>query len=88
MTAEWYNDIDKVVELGEFLVQSEEITSTDELLEYFKHPQRYTEVWNIYEKEILGTERIILRPLRKVPSCNLRHVSTDAMSTGSVAQCG
>lgn len=50
----WYEDESKVIELAEFLVQSVEIESADELLEYFKHPDRYTEVWNIYEKEMLG----------------------------------
>jgi len=56
MHHEWYRYETKVMELAEFLVQSEEIASTDELLEYFKDPKRYTAVWNIYEKEILGTE--------------------------------
>jgi hypothetical protein len=51
----WYDDEKKVIELAEFLVQSVEIVDTEELLEYFKHPDRYTEVWNIYEKEMLGT---------------------------------
>ncbi len=50
----WYEDEKKVIELAEFLVHSNEIISTEELLEYFKHPERYTGVWNIYEKEILG----------------------------------
>lgn len=51
----WYEDEKKVIELAEFLVRSVEIESVDELLEYFKHPDRYTEVWNIYEKETFGT---------------------------------
>jgi hypothetical protein len=50
----WYEDEKKVIDLAEFLVQSVEIVNVDELLEYFKHPDRYTEVWNIYEKEMLG----------------------------------
>lgn len=58
MPHEWYRYETKVMELAEFLVQSEEIKSTDELLDYFKHPERYTGVWNIYEKEILGNEPI------------------------------
>ncbi len=53
--ANWYENEKKVIELAEFLVHSEEITSTEELLEYFRHPEKYTGVWNIYEKEILGT---------------------------------
>jgi hypothetical protein len=50
----WYEDEKKVIELAEFLVQSVEIVDINELLEYFKHPDRYTDVWNIYEKEMLG----------------------------------
>lgn len=49
---QWYEDEKKVIKLAEFLVQSVEIESVDELLEYFKHPDRYTEVWKIYEKEM------------------------------------
>lgn len=55
MMKQWYEDEKKVIELAEFLVQSVEIVNVDELLEYFKRPERYTEVWNIYEKEMLGT---------------------------------
>lgn len=51
----WYEDEKKVIKLAEFLVQSVEIESVDELLEYFKHPDRYTDVWKIYEKETLDT---------------------------------
>ena len=65
MPHEWYRYETKVIELAEFLVQSEEIKSTDELLDYFKHPERYTGVWNIYEKEILGNEPISIGPLKK-----------------------
>jgi hypothetical protein len=61
----WYEDENKVIELAEFLVVSVEIASADELLEYFKHPDRYTEVWNIYEKEILGDVSIFPDLLKK-----------------------
>lgn len=68
----WYEDEKKVMELAEFLVQSEEITSVDELLGYFKQPERYEEVWNIYEKEILGGKSITPGLLKKEPSCALK----------------
>lgn len=68
----WYEDEKKVMELAEFLVQSEEIASLDELLEYFKHPERYTEVWNIYEKEMLGAKSISSGLLKKEPSFALK----------------
>ena len=54
MMTNWYEDEKKVIELAEFLVRSVEIETADELLEYFKHPDRYTEVWKIYEKDMLG----------------------------------
>lgn len=68
----WYEDEKRVIELAEFLVQSEEMKSIDELLEYFKHPERYTDVWNIYEKEMLGTKPISPRFLKKEQSCELK----------------
>jgi hypothetical protein len=72
MVAYWYEDEKKVIELAEFLVQSVEIADTDELLEYFKHPDRYTEVWNIYEKEMLGTLPISLELSKKGKLYDLR----------------
>ncbi len=68
MPHEWYRYETKVIELAEFLVQSEEIASTDELLEYFKDPKRYTEVWDIYDKEILGTDSSLLKYSKNVSS--------------------
>ncbi len=50
----WYVDEKNVIELAEFLVQSEEISTTDELLDFFKYPEKYTDVWKIYEEQILG----------------------------------
>ncbi len=50
----WYEDEKNVIELAEFLVQSTEISTTDELLDFIKHPEKYTEVWDIYEEQILG----------------------------------
>jgi hypothetical protein len=61
----WYEDEKKIIELAEFLVQSEEIVSTEELLEYFKHPEKYTGIWNIYEREILGTVSTFGKPQKK-----------------------
>ena len=58
MMKNWYEDEKKVIELAEFLVRTIEIENVDELLEYFKHPDRYTEVWKIYEKDMLGTVSI------------------------------
>lgn len=64
----WYEDKKNVIELAELIVESGQIESAKELLEYFKHPERYTEVWKIYQEEILGkiTSDSTCK-LRKVP---------------------
>ncbi len=51
---EWHLDIKNVLELAEFMVDSDQVTTAKELLEYFKHPERFTEVWDIYQSEIHG----------------------------------
>lgn len=51
---EWHKDQKNVMELAEFIVESEQIETAKELLDYFKHPDKYTEVWNLYREEILG----------------------------------
>lgn len=50
----WYENKKNVTELAEFLVESEELTTAKELLEYFKNPERYNEVWETYQQELLG----------------------------------
>jgi len=54
MARKWYEDLKNVFELAEFMVESEQIESAKELLEYFKHPEKYEEVWKLYQEEILG----------------------------------
>lgn len=54
MTHEWYIDIKNVFELAEFMVESDQVVTAKELLEYFRHPEKYTEVWNLYQAEIHG----------------------------------
>ncbi len=81
----WYTDEKKVIELAEFLVQSEEITSTEELLEYFKRPEKYTGVWNIYEKEILGAISTTSKFLKKKSSKDLKQ---DPLKMSSSCACG
>lgn len=48
----WYEDKNKVLELAEFMVDAEEMTTARELLDYFKNPIKYNEVWKLYEEEI------------------------------------
>ena len=50
----WYDKKENVAELAEFLVGTEQIATSEDLLDLFEHPERYTEVWNLYQKEILG----------------------------------
>ncbi len=54
----WYEDKKNLIELAEFLVESDELTTAKELLEYFKHPQKYTEVWQTYQEEVMGKPSI------------------------------
>lgn len=80
----WYEDEKKVVELAEFLVQSVEIADIDELLEYFKHPDRYTDAWNIYEKDILGTVSKSLELSKKGLSHRLKQrITTEPCACGT-----
>lgn len=50
----WYENKKNLLELAEFLVESEELTTAKDLLEYFKNPERYNEVWETYQQELLG----------------------------------
>jgi hypothetical protein len=54
MPDSWFQNKENVIELAEFLVESEQLTTAEELLEYFKNPDRYDEVWNMYQEEIIG----------------------------------
>lgn len=50
----WYEDKKNLIELAEFLVETEEIRTAKDMLDYFKHPEKYTEVWGTYQEEVLG----------------------------------
>ena len=65
----WYEDKKNVIELAEFLVESEELTTAKELLDYFKNPEKYTEVWNTYQEEVQGkTHPGTMCIFKRVPS--------------------
>ena len=51
----WYNDNKLVWNLGIFLIQIDEIKTADQLLYYLYHPDKYTAVFTIYQRQILGT---------------------------------
>lgn len=78
----WYENKKNIIELAELIVESGQIESARDLLEYFKHPERYTEVWNLYQEEILGKPRPDLTcKLRKVPDIvALVHPSSQCVS--------
>lgn len=67
----WYDNKENVAELAEFLVSTEQIESSDDLLDLFEYPERYNEVWNLYQKEILGQAgpplNGITKPVRMPP---------------------
>ncbi len=50
----WYSDHNKIWELAEFLIGVGEINTAEELLYFLYHPDKYTEVWVVYQKEIMG----------------------------------
>ena len=50
----WYEDTEKVMELAEFLVESEQLETASDLLDYFEDPEKYTDIWELYQEEILG----------------------------------
>lgn len=52
----WYNDNKAVWGLGEFLIGIDELNTAEQLLYYLYHPWEYTEVWVVYQREIMGIE--------------------------------
>lgn len=50
----WYKNKTNLIELAEFLTDAGEITTAKELLDFFKYPEKYTEVFEIYQEEIIG----------------------------------
>lgn len=50
----WYKIKENVVELIFFLIDIEQITTPVEVLDLVDHPMKYTDVWTLYRKEIMG----------------------------------
>ncbi len=76
----WYDDKKNLMELAEFLVESDELTTARELFEYFKHPEKYTEVWKTYQEEVMGKSY-------KSPICIFREVPRLVAIVNPSAQC-
>lgn len=51
----WYKIRKNVIQLLEFLMDCELVVTTDDVIDLAKHPERYNEVWELYQKEIVGT---------------------------------
>ena len=49
---EWYKIKKNVIQLLEFLMDCELITTKEEVIHFNLFPERYYEVWQLYEKEI------------------------------------
>lgn len=51
---EWYKVKKNVIELLEFLMDCELIVTADDVIDLMKNPQRYDDVWKLYQKNLLG----------------------------------
>lgn len=51
---EWFNTRKNIIELLTFLMDCELITTKEDVIYFNAHPQRYTEVWKLYSKEMNG----------------------------------
>jgi hypothetical protein len=48
----WYESGRNLLELCVFLVQTQELNTTDEIIHFLSHPEVYSDVWSLYVKEI------------------------------------
>jgi hypothetical protein len=51
---EWYKVKKNVIELMEFLMDCELMTSKEDVIHFSKYPDTYGEVWTLYQREING----------------------------------
>lgn len=51
---EWFKTKKNVIELLTFLMDCELITTKEDVILYNEYPERYTEVWKLYSKEMNG----------------------------------
>lgn len=50
----WYKIKANVINLMEFLIDAELIVDKYDVIDLVDHPQKYDEVWMLYNKEMLG----------------------------------
>lgn len=51
---EWYKIRAKVLELLYFLLDTELIIEKEDVIDFVNHPEKYDEVWMLYQKEMNG----------------------------------
>lgn len=51
---EWYKIKRNIIDLLFFLIDIEQITTSEEVLDLVDHPIKYNDVWTLYRKEIMG----------------------------------
>lgn len=71
MTDPWYDDKNKVLELCFFLVDTDQITTREDLIYYLENSAKYDEIWHIYNREINGVDVL---PTIKVNAIGLENV--------------
>ena len=54
----WYKEPANVLELREFLIDSESFVDNEEVHKFLQSPEKYTEIWNLYQKEIVGPIKV------------------------------
>ncbi len=64
----WYENRKNLAELAEFLVEAEEIRSIKDLLDYIKNPEKFNDVWDAYQEEVLGKPRSGMCIYKHVPA--------------------
>ncbi len=50
----WYEVRKNVTQLLEFLMDCELVITPDDVIDLAKYPEKYDEVWKLYQKEING----------------------------------
>ena len=50
----WFDNKSNVIKLLEFLMDCELVVTPADVIDLMKNPNRYDEVWKLYQKEIAG----------------------------------
>ena len=55
---EWHKVKDNILGLLDFLISSELIIDKEGVIDFIENPENYTEVFNLYAREIMGVEGV------------------------------